>query len=189
MANKKISDFTAITVVDKDDLIEIETIGGNSRKAKKRNAMPGPLGVLALKKSTNQSIVTGAWRLVSWDVEMHDNLNAFSSGSSTTDFTVPSGITVMRVNLRAGWANNSTSNRYLSLYNVTTSTDVAIDIKVSANESGQTLNSGLIEVTAGHVYRIQANSGSQTLNLSGTEFGGASILTVEFFEAWANTHI
>lgn len=38
MADKKISDFTAATAVAADDLIEIETAGGNSRKVKSQHA-------------------------------------------------------------------------------------------------------------------------------------------------------
>jgi hypothetical protein len=133
--------------------------------------------VLIARKTTNQSIVTGAWRDVTWD-ESYDNAGIFTTGA--TDFTVPSGCTFMEVNVRVGWANDGTSARYLQLYNVTTATVEALEVRDAANETGQTMNTGLIPVTPGHVYRIQANSGSATLNMSGTGYGGASTLDVRF---------
>lgn len=143
-----------------------------------------PHGLLVTHKTTNQSIVTGAWRDVTWNIEDYDNKSIFTAGAS--DFTVPTGTSVMRVNVRVNWENTGSSGRYLQLYNVTTAAVEALEIRGAVNETGQTMNTGLISVTAGHVYRIQANSGANTLNLSGTGYGGSSTLTVEFYNSFSH---
>jgi hypothetical protein len=135
-------------------------------------------GVLVARKTADQTITTGAWRDVTWGVETYDNLNSFTAGGS--DFTVPAGVTHMEVSVRVNWQNTGTSGRYLQLYNVTTAATEALEVRSALNEAGQTMYTGIIPVTAGHVYRIQANSGANTLTLAGTTFGGASVLTVKY---------
>lgn len=137
--------------------------------------------VLVARKTADQSIVTGAWRDVTWNIETFDSANIFTAGAS--DFTVPAGSFFMEVNVRVNWQNTGTSGRYIQLYNVTTATVEAIEIRAALNETGQTMNTGIIPVTPGHVYRIQANSGANTLNLSGTGYGGPSVLDVRFLAA------
>lgn len=140
--------------------------------------------VLIARKTTDQSITTGAWRDVTWNVETFDSASIFTAGGS--DFTVPTGSAFMEVNVRVNWQNTGTSGRYIQLYNVTTATVEAIEIRAALNETGQTMNTGIIPVTAGHVYRIQANSGANTLNLSGTGYGGPSVLDVRFLTGVAS---
>ena len=141
----------------------------------------GPAGVMVLRKQVNQTITTGAWRDVTWDNIGVDTMNAYGVVGDT-DFTIPDGMTVMELNLKANWSGDG--NKYLALLNVTTAVAAAIDIRGGVSESGQTMNTGLIPVTPGDVYRIQANSGTTTRDLSGTGFGGASVLTARFYESY-----
>lgn len=141
----------------------------------------GPAGVLVLRKAADQSIATGAWRDVTWDAIAADTMNAYGTVGDT-DFVVPEGMTVMEVNLRATWSGDGP--KYLALFNVTDAAAESVVMQPGLAESGQTLNTGLIPVTPGESYRIQANSGTTTRNLVGPGFGGVTALTVRFYESY-----
>lgn len=167
-----------ITVNDAGDTITIDATGGGGGGGSSSGSYSA---ALVARKTADQTITTGAWRDVTWDVESYDSAGVFTAG--TSDFTVPAGMNFMEVNVRVNWANTSTSNRFIQLYNVTTATVEAIDIRPAVNESGQTMNTGVIPVTPGHVYRIQANAGTISTTLSGTGYGGVSVLDVRFLKA------
>jgi hypothetical protein len=142
-------------------------------------------GITKLRKTGTQSIATGAWRIVTWDVEDYDNLGAFTSGTSTSNIVVPSGMTWMRPALLLNWANNSTSGRYI---NLTDGTRTYLgDIRASFNETLVSLCPGWIPCTATTTIRLEVNSGSQTLNIGGT-FGHYPELTVEWASALSDAH-
>lgn len=147
----------------------------------------GPIGITKLRKTAVQSITTGAWRTITWDVEDYDNLATFNSGVSTSNITVPAGITLAKVSLFASWANNSTSARYIAFKNNSNNKMLLFDVKGAINETGVSLCGGWIPVTAGDVYHLEVNSGTQTLN-----FGDASFpatypqITIEWLDSFAS---
>ena len=167
----------SLTVNDAGDTITIDSTGG-SGGGSGGGGGGSYMAALVVRKTTDQTITTGAWRDVTWNVETYDNAGIFTAGGS--DFTVPAGVNFMEVNVRVNWGNSTNSNRFIQLYNVTTAAVEAIEIRSAINEAGQTMNTGVIPVTAGHVYRIRANSGTITTTLSGTGYGGAGVLDVRF---------
>lgn len=154
------------------------------------SASKGVTGITKLRKTAVQNIATGAWRTITWDAEDYDNLDAFDSGTSTSNITVPTGITLAKVALFTCWANNSTSGRYINLKNNANEKSLLFDIKNALNESGGALSAGWIPVTAGDVYSLQVNSGSQTL-----DFGDATYpatypqLTIEWLDDFSSLHV
>lgn len=142
-------------------------------------------GITKLRKTGTQSITTGAWRTVTWDVEDYDNLAAFDSGTSTSNIEVPAGITLMRASLFLGWANNSTSGRYINLTDGTTS--YLLDIKGALNESFSSICSGWVSISDTATIHLEVNSGSQTLDIGGT-FGTYPNLTLEWATGFAALH-
>lgn len=142
-------------------------------------------GITKLRKTATQSIVTGAWRTVTWDVEDYDNLGAVNLGSSPSNIVIPSGITLMRPTLALNWANNSTSGRYVNLTDG--SNTYLQDIRGALNESLASICSGWVAVTPGNTIHLEVNSGTQTLNLGGT-FGMYPNLTLEWATGFSALH-
>lgn len=137
-------------------------------------------GVTKLRKTAVQNIVTGAWRDITWASADHDNLGAWSSGAN---ITVPSGISLMRPALRAGWANNGNDFRYLNLHDGTTS--YLGDIRWATNEAWCSVCPGWVNVSPGTVMKLQANSGTQTLDIGNSGFGNFyPELTLEWAAGW-----
>jgi hypothetical protein len=142
-------------------------------------------GITKLRKTATQSIATGAWRTVTWDVVDHDNLSAVNLGSSSSNIVVPTGITLMRAALRANWDNNSTSARYLNLTDGTIS--FLSDIRIAQNETLCAICSGWTAVTAAATLHLEVNSGTQTLNLGGS-FSFYPQLTLEWATGYSALH-
>lgn len=135
-------------------------------------------GVTKLRKTGTQSIATGAWRDVTWDTEDYDNLGAWTSGAT---ITVPSGISLMRPALVASWANNGNDFRYFKLSDGTT--NFLGDIRWATSESLCSVCPGWVSVSPGATIKLQANSGTQTLNLGGT-FNHYPELCLEWATGW-----
>lgn len=142
-------------------------------------------GITKLRKNATQSITTGAWRTVTWDVEDYDNLGAFDSGTSTSNIVVPTGITLMRATLFLNWASNGSSARYANLTDNTTA--YLGDIRTSVNECLASICSGWVAISVGTTIHLEVNSGTQTLNLGGT-LGQYPNLTLEWATAFSTLH-
>lgn len=105
MADKKISDFTAVTTLADGDLFELETAGGNSRKITKANlkaALGGTFRGALVKKSTNQTTANySAGVAVAWDAEAYDTDTIHDNSTNNTRLTVPSGVSYVRLKAQA----------------------------------------------------------------------------------------
>jgi hypothetical protein len=134
-----------------------------------------------VRRTTSQSISNTTDTTISWDAStpfVDDVAGVFSSGSPTI-VTVPSGYGKVRVSLTANWANSTTGTRRLLLR--LNGTVVCGHTKDAINEAGSNTVSVWIAVTPGDTIdaRVYQDSGS-SMNLSGTGFGGASEMQVEW---------
>ena len=66
--------------------------------------------------STNQSISSGTFTAVTWDVENYDTDSIHSTSTNTSRFTIPTGKSgYWRFTSQIRWANNSSGGRYLQI--------------------------------------------------------------------------
>jgi hypothetical protein len=177
-------------VIAQNGAIWICTVAGSPGTWASFSGGKGITGVTKVRKTAVQNIATGAWRTITWDVEDYDNLGAFDSGVSNVNITVPTGITLAKVSLFVSWANNSASGRYINLKNNANEKSLLFDIRNALNETGTALSAGWIPVTAGDVYSLKVNSGSQTLNFGDATFPATyPQMTIEWLDSFANLHL
>lgn len=164
----------------RDGAWESFTAGGGTA------ASGGPSAALVLQKSANQSFSGTGWDAVTFDATpLYDSTGSIFDG--TDSFTAPAGAVAMEVNFRCNWENTTSgSGRYVRLSEVGGAT-LALDISSDLNETGQTMNTGVVPCTAGQAYAILANSGNGSgVDMSGTGFGGPAALTVRFYDAYGD---
>lgn len=127
------------------------------------------------------------WGIVTWTTVDTDPLGAFAAGTPTY-VTVPTGITNMRVTVRANWSNVTNSGRYLVIAVDTAGGPAAPyyggDIRTSLNESLSSINTPWISVAAGARVALWHNPGASAVavlvgnaSITGV-FAGAT--TIEF---------
>lgn len=114
MADKKISDFTAVTSVADADLFEIETAAGNSRKITKANLFAFS-GALVKKSADQTSADYSAFPTVSWDAEEYDTDAYHDNSTNPSRLTVPAaGYYVVSGELSVG-SGTLTVSEYIRL--------------------------------------------------------------------------
>jgi len=94
MADKKISDLTAVTTVASGDLAEIETAGGNSRKVTASNAAKSfkslAFSGALVKKAADQTAADySSFGTVGWDAEEYDTDAYHDNATNNSRLTVP----------------------------------------------------------------------------------------------------
>ena len=156
MADKKISDFTAVTAVADADLLEIETAAGNSRKVSRANlfAFRGAL----VKKAADQigaNYSTAA--ALAWDAEAYDT-NAFHDNvTNNTRLTVPTGVTRARL-----WG-------HVRIINLVASEFALLSI----------FKNGIIDYDGSAVMASEINTTSQEITVSSPVL---SVAALDYFE-------
>lgn len=113
-------------------------------------------------RSVDQTIANNTATIVSWDAEAYDDADVFASGSPTI-FTVPAGMTRLRVAVFVRWAANTTGRRRARIERDTgagfTSTfpgsSHAEFPPGSSGGSSWFQSTGWIDVTAGDVFRLE----------------------------------
>ena len=116
--------------------------------------------------TANQNILTGADRFVDWDAALYDTEGMFSpTGSPGSGFTIPSGVS--RVRLWAGimWDTNTTNSRYMFITRNaqnTTSIPLAntgLPLKhmnpSNVNEEAFAVESGAVACSPGDIFEVQ----------------------------------
>ena len=131
-----------------------------------------------LNRAANQSISLSTWTAVSYDTEVLDEVNAFSSGTPT-QVVVPSGYTKVRVTSYTVWANSGTTTSRLQALEKNGTTTVQLAAITKNLESGQTLITPWLTVTPGDYFRVMVYTGS-SIDLSGTGFAGPTSLQFEW---------
>ena len=71
-----------------------------------------PLALVSL--SANETLTTGALTPIPWDTIDRDTAGLFSAGSPTV-FTIPAGVSQVKVRASISWANNTTGERFLEI--------------------------------------------------------------------------
>lgn len=180
MADKKISDFTALTGAVSGDLFEVETAGGNSRKITLENLRASLFSGAKARKSaalTGQNLVASA--AVTWNSEDWDTDSYHDSGSNTDRMTVPAaGRYAVRANVRL---DNTTSADFIGIQvNRYNSSDVFQEnLARMACEGGNTAEyinvSGSGTFASGDFARVLVNVESDT---------SVDINTTSYFEIW-----
>lgn len=147
-------------------------------------------GYTKLRQTSAQSIPNGTvnYTTVTWGAEDHDNLGAFDSGTSTSNIVVPSGITLMRAQLKSAWGN-VTDTRRIRLWDATNSVAYLGDMRTAANEAGSAIDSGWLTVTPGITLRLEVMHGNaSSMDYGNAGFGGLAELTLGWASAFSVLH-
>jgi hypothetical protein len=140
----------------------------------------GASNAVVVRKTSNQSL-TSSWQNVTFDATADYDSASIYDGVDT--FTAPTGSVAMELNFRSNTENVSAgSPRYVRI-DVNGNT-VGLDITSGINESGQTLNTGVIPVTAGDAINVLALVPAGA-DMAGTTFGGPAALTLRFYNAYS----
>ena len=117
MANQKLTELTATTTPDDDDLayIVIDPSGTpTSRKMEWRYALDAHDISCQVKRAAAQTIGTGAWTEINWTAENYDTHGFHDNAVNNTRLTVPTGYGgkyVIHAFVR--WEANATGRRHL----------------------------------------------------------------------------
>lgn len=130
-----------------------------------------------VKRAADQAITLNTWTAVSYDTTTIDTPGGFSSGTPTR-ITVPAGYTKVRFTSYVVWQNSGSAQRLQQIEKNGTTT-LQFNAVSTQNETGSTMITPWLTVTAGDYFRILVNSGA-SINLSGTGFAGPSLLQVEW---------
>lgn len=143
------------------------------------------LGVTKRRQTSAQSITLNTWTDVTWHVTDYDNLGAVSS---STQFTVPTGVTMMRVGIKYAWANRTTTNEERRVRFWDGTVCYAGDDQRGMNEGMHGGSSGWVPVTAGTVLEMEAWTDG-TLNLGDSSaYAGFCEITIEWASGFTGLH-
>jgi len=102
---KKISQITASTAVEVDDLFELETAAGNSRSVNERYLHPLK-GALVTRTTNVSSANWTTATAVTWETATRDNVTAFSTNNPTR-LQVPAGYAYARCSASLSGSGNT----------------------------------------------------------------------------------
>lgn len=186
MANKQISELTAVGGMDGTELFHLIDASGNSRKVTLDelktfvNTDPSivpssaPYRGARAYRTANLNISNGVSTAISWMSDAapdgRDTDGIWNIGSPNR-LVVPTGVTKVRLAANLSWANNSTGFRSTwMMKNGATFHGRPLDVRVGNSTTSLNIATAVIDVTSGDYFElwVYQNSGS-TLALSATQ--------------------
>jgi microcystin-dependent protein len=150
-------------------------------------ATGGAASITKCVRGTNFALTAFSWTVVGWDQDIFDDLGAHSTTTNTSRIVVPAGITRARFTAYAVYNNSSSGTRVVvldknSAGTMGAGTSIAMVTRAALNESGQTLDSGWIEVAENDHFEIFVTTNTAGISLIGPSgsFGGRAYFQAEF---------
>lgn len=185
MANQKITDLTEDTAPDvaADYAVTVDASAGANKKVLLKNIMGGFKGALVKKSAdeTTANYTTAA--AIPWDAETYDVGGWHSTVTNNSRFTVPAGVT--KVRMQGGVDIAATTSGNFHLLQIQKNGSLAYDgcarqeIEIAASSSRMNLASPVLEVTAGDYFELfffSEADASLTLNAANSWFAIESVV-------------
>lgn len=138
--------------------------------------------------SADHTTTSNTWKEVTWGTVVSDDQGSWNAGVPKR-LTVPSGYTRARVSAQIAWDNTGGGVRYHNVIHYDSGGSVirqaALDIRSGNNESGTTLISPWLPVSAGDYFILEVNPGATAAYLPASGFAAPSKFQLEVAPAAA----